>query len=643
MPAKLHVENVGGIEETSVAFDPGVTVLEGRNATNRTSLLQATMAACGSTNVSIKADAETATVELTVGGDRYRRTLRRQGETVVGEGEGYLDDPELAELFAFLLESNEARRAVVTGQDLRELIMRPVDTTAIQAQITQLEAEKDQLDERLAEIEGQKAELRTLRAKRDQLEAEIADTETELAAVQAELEEAESDVGSREAEPEAVEDTLSKLRDRREELEEVRYDRETAVESIEALREERESVSAELDDLLTEAETDADAIEAELDDLREERQRLERRVTELNAVIQFNEEMLEGSNQHVQTALQDDDGRESAAVTDRLLDAEDTVTCWTCGSDVTTDRVAETVELLRGVRGETASKMDDVASDIEDRKKAKEKHRERRERGRNLRRRLDDIESEIADREARLDDLDDRRQHLEETIESLEEEIEERRSDARTDLLDRHERANELEFELNRLQSRLESIDEEIATVESRIEEESSLERRREEVRSELEEYRTRIERIQEEAVEAFNEHMGRVLDILEYDNIGRVWIERIETTVSSGRTTETKPTFDLRLVRDPDEGAAYRDSVDHLSESEREVVGLVFALAGFLAHDVGDECPFMLLDSLEAFDGERIDALLSYLEDHSEYLVVALLPEDAAVVTGEYTRVTDL
>jgi predicted ATP-dependent endonuclease of OLD family len=64
--AELHVQNIGGIDETSVVFEPGVTVLTGRNATNRTSLLQAIMAAVGSDNVSVKADAEEAHVKLTL-------------------------------------------------------------------------------------------------------------------------------------------------------------------------------------------------------------------------------------------------------------------------------------------------------------------------------------------------------------------------------------------------------------------------------------------------------------------------------------------------------------------------------------------------------------------------------------------------
>jgi uncharacterized protein YhaN len=98
-----------------------------------------------------------------------------------------------------------------------------------------------------------------------------------------------------------------------------------------------------------------------------------------------------------------------------------------------------------------------------------------------------------------------------------------------------------------------------------------------------------------------------------------------------------------LHIIRQTETGATYEDTVEHLSESEREVTGLVFALAGYLAHKVYETVPFMLLDSLEAIDSGRIAALVEYIEEFSEYLVVALLPEDAAALSEEHRRVSDI
>ena len=138
----IHAENIGGSDETNLEVSPGVTALTGRNATNRTSLLQATMAALGSDHVSLKGDAEKGHVELAIGNTTYTRTLTRESGTVTTSGEPYLDDPTVADLFAFLLGSNEARRAVARGENLRDLIMRPIDTDAIRADIKQRESER---------------------------------------------------------------------------------------------------------------------------------------------------------------------------------------------------------------------------------------------------------------------------------------------------------------------------------------------------------------------------------------------------------------------------------------------------------------------------------------------------------------------
>jgi DNA repair ATPase RecN len=188
---EIQVENIGGIDKTTVSLSPGVTVLTGRNATNRTSLLRALMGALGSDGLSLKGDADEGRVELALGEEAeniYTRTLTREHGTVVMGGEPYLEDSEGADLFAFLLENNEGRQAVARGDDLREVIMRPVDTDAIQAEISQIEAEKrdlddqldrlDSLDNRLPDLEQQRTQLK------DQIEAKRAELEDKEAAIE---------------------------------------------------------------------------------------------------------------------------------------------------------------------------------------------------------------------------------------------------------------------------------------------------------------------------------------------------------------------------------------------------------------------------------------------------------------------------
>ena len=50
-----------------------------------------------------------------------------------------------------------------------------------------------------------------------------------------------------------------------------------------------------------------------------------------------------------------------------------------------------------------------------------------------------------------------------------------------------------------------------------------------------------------------------------------------------------------------------------------------------------------MLFDSLETIDSDRIAALVEHFSGYATYLVVALLPEDAAALNEDYQRVTEI
>ena len=645
--AEIQAENIGGIDETTVSLSPGVTALTGRNATNRTSLLRALMGALGSDRVSLKGDADEGRVELTLGEDVYTRTLARADGTVVMGGEPYLNDPEGADLFAFLLENNQARQAVARGEDLREVIMRPVDTDAIQAEISQLETQKRDLDEQLDRLESLDDQLPDLEQQRTQLEDQIENKRAELEDKEAAIEDADSTVDDTREQKAEFEDALDDLQEARSELDNVRYRLDSERESIQALEDEREEIRTELEGMSETPAGDLSDIDAEIDRLRDHKQSLESTISQLQRVLQFNEAMLEGDSPELQQALQnttDNQSTDEGALTDQLLADEGEITvCWTCGSEVEHETIDETLDNLRSLREEKSHERNDLRTELDElttKRSELQSDRDRRER---LDRKLDEIEREIDDRENTVEELTDERMHFEEEIDDLEADVEALEAEEHSELLDLHKEANQLEFELGRLENDLEDITDEIETVEADLDERESLEEERTAVQEELADLRTRIERLETQAVEEFNEHMQTILGILDYENIERIWIERAERTVREGRQKVQRGVFDLHVVRSADEGATYEDTVKHLSESEREVTGLVFALAGYLVHDLYESLPFMVVDSLEALDSNRIAALVEYLEEYAEYLVVALLPEDAAALDDQHYRINEI
>ena len=641
----LSVRNVGGIDETEVVFSDGVTVLSGRNATNRTSLLQALMAALGSQNVSLKGDAERGHVELCLEEETYTRSLVRTEGGFRLEGDPYLDTDaaELADLFAFLLESNEARRAVAQERDLYELITRPIDTDALQTEIEELERDKRRIDDELEELDSLERRLPELERERTRLTSEIRDKRDELASKETQIEAVDVDADEPRENRSELDERLDELQEVRSRREQLRFDVEAEEKSLNALRDERTDLQGDLEEIDEPPEAELEAVDDEIRRLRERHRSVESTLSELQTVVQFNEEMLDGTSADVAAALSENSEGSGESVTDRLLDDTDSVVCWTCGTEVETDRIEATLDRLRDLRREKRSARNSLGEEIEELEDRKREHEARREKRDRLERRLSDVEAEIESREATLSELRRSRDALQDEIDELERTVEELETEEYDELLELHKEANQLEFEIGRLESDLEDVEIEIDSIESRLDERDELEERRDEIGGRLDECRSRIERVEADAVAQFNEHMATVLDILQYENIDRIWIERVEREERDGRRKVTRGSFDLHVVRSTDSGTAYEDTIHHLSESEREVTGLIFALAGYLVHEVHEDLPFVVLDSVEAIDSQRIATLVDYLGEYADYLIVALLPEDATALDDDYQRITEI
>lgn len=645
-PAEVDVVNIGGIVDTSVSLRPGVNVLTGRNATNRTSFLRALMAALGSDRVSLKGDTEQGSVELALGDQTCTRTLRRDGSgsRIRLDGDPYLEESTAANLFAFLLEDNEARQSVVRADELREVMMEPVDVESIRAEIERLEAEKRDLETRLDDLEGARDRLVELRSRRAELEDDLEEKRAELDDIEANIEAADTSVEETRKEQKTFESTLGALRDARSTLEDIRFKTESERESLTSTRDSIEAAREELDEL-DEVESEIAVVEERIEALTDRKRELDSTVNGLQNLIRFNEEVLDGENDLRETLRSIEDGPadegDTGSITDQLV-ADERV-CWTCGTEVERNRIESMLERLRSTSREKQQERSDLTSDLDELRTRRRELVSQRDRRQELKERIERLEEEADEREGRLERLAEERETAERRVRELESRADELRTDDDDELLELHSEANEIEFEIGRLSAQLEEISGEVEDVESQLMQEPELENRREDIQAELEALRTKVDELEREAVSQFNDHMGELLEILEYDNLERVWIERRNGERRQGHRSPSGSRFDLHVVRTSESGAAYEDTVDHLSESEREVVGLVFALAGYLVHAVHEELPFVLLDSLEAIDANRLDALIEYFSEYADYLVVALLPEDASEITVEHHRVTDI
>ncbi|PSP81212.1 chromosome segregation protein SMC [Halobacteriales archaeon QS_4_69_225] len=637
----LRAENIGGIDETNVTFEQGVSVLSGRNATNRTSLLQAIMAGLGSPDVSLKGDADEGQITLKIGDEEYTRTLERQGGSVRLSGDPYLENAELADLFAFLLESNEARRTVAQDEDLREIIMRPVDADAIKAEIRQLTTERDNVDEQIESLQAQNQRLPKLQKRKQTLESDIEKKEIELDKKREELDSLSTDAKEARSGQTELDRKMQTLQEKRSDLDTSEFRIDSEEESLESLEAEREELDSRYEKLHDEDLNDLSHIESEITRLRESKQQLESELNKLQNVIQFNEEMLEGTNTDIAAALRD--GNTNGSVTDQLVDDSSEVVCWTCGTEVDVDEIETTLERLRNLRRSKYAERSDVEDELSTLKSKKSDVESTKQKRADVKEQLAEVEAEIEQRETRLEELETEREDIESEIDDIRTEIEELEAEDRSEVLEVHREVNELELQIDRLNGDLEDVEAELDDIESQDEEIDSLEERREQINDQLDELRNRIDRIEQKAVDEFNDHMDTVLELLDYDNLDRIWVERVETETRQGRHRVTTSEFRLHIVRSTEDGVAYEDRLKHLSESEREVTGLIFALAGYLAHHVYEDVPFIILDSLEAIDSERIATLVDYVSEYADHLVVALLAEDAAALDDDYQRISEI
>ncbi len=624
----IRIQNIGGIDETSIQIHSGVTALVGENATNRTSLLQAIAAALGTDSYTLKSDAEAGEVAMTMREETYVRRLRRENGHVESEGDSVLENPALAELFAVLVDSNDVRRAVREGRDLREVILEPVDIDEIHSQITELVDRRREIDRELDRLEILDDELTELELERTRQTEKLEEIETELAETRAKLDGLQSERGDRErsAIEAELDEKLTQLGDTRDELERVTAKKESEQKRLTSLRENRATIRHQYESQTPPDEAELARLEERLDALRDRQRSLSSTITELQQVIRFNEDRLAESESLVHRELGDGD----QSVTGRLDPASETVTCWTCGSTVEQQSIEQMVGQLKDLREEKTEEKRQTASEIADVRDSIEQMRTRRQEYEELDEQLTALEAKIEDSEATVADLETRSDALEAKREELEAAVEQLQETQQDELLELRQRASELEYEKGRIEGELDSVTTQIAETEQALTAREELLDERETIVAQLRDLRTRIERIERNAVEAFNTHMAELLDILEYENIGRIWVEQTETEIADGSGDTTQRTFELHVVREGDDGAMYEDTIDHLSESEREITGLVVALAGYLVHDVHESVPFMLLDSVEMIDGERLVDLVSYLEEYVPYLVVVLLPDHA-------------
>lgn len=627
----LTVSNIGGIETAALVLQEGVTVFYGENASNRSSLFSAVAGVLGARTPKVKTDAEEGAVGLEFRDDHYAIEVDSSGRLVNDEGEPLTDQQVLCDHFVRLLEDNPLRESVerVDEADLYDQLMQPVDTEEIEAEIDRLTTERQQIEDRLAryrDLEEQRTQILT---NRSTVQKKLESVETELASKRETLAELED-----ERNESRHDDLLQTLESKRSEYRTVTTNLESQREALERLESEYDSVVTDLD------EQTGDDGTTDLDTLDEQIAARRSRKRQIGDTIQLLQTIIEASRNAVDEPASISIGHadETEHVTDALAPSATEVECLMCGSAVTTDVIDEQRDELQSIVADKRSEQKELADEITDLEGKRTQIQEKRQQIETQQQRKRQLEREITDTEATIEALKTDKEELEETITDLEQTAAEIESTDDSDYLEAHKAVTELEFEREQLEDQLDSLDEKLAEIESEIEDKAAQQDRLDELEENLETLRNRIYEIERETVEMINSMMDDVISQLAFDNLERVWIERrvSETQNPKGQADG----FALHVVRTTEEKVAYEDTIETLSTSEREVIGIVLGVAGYLAHDVSETVPFLLLDAIESIDAERTYRLLSYLSNHTEYLLATAHPEDKNDAPDEFHQI---
>ncbi len=578
MTWNIEIENIAGILDGKTTIEPGLNAVRGSNWQGKSSFIEAIKTALG-TSTELTENKDSGRVKLQTPDRDITVTLARENGTVRRSGTPYLEneyDVIRTELFACLDERNEVRSAVRQGENLEEVLMRPLDFQNIDEQIADLKREREQIQSELSQAREAKKRLPGVQEQVTQLEKEI----EELREKRDEITASDSEEGTNEDEDASPQQRLSDVQT---ELNQAENQIDRLERTIERTEDRLQQRRSELESLEIPEDDD---IEGKLATARDKLQQIERDSEVLQSVYSANEMVLKENRLDLLTEVE------------REL-TEDNVVCWTCGNEAQREEMEERLDQL-------GDKITDLRAQKEQYHDRVQELEARREEIDQAKRRKRDLESEITELE---DTLADRRQSLaeaEERYRNAQDQVEEL-SDAVDETV---EAISDVESKIKYREAELNDVRDELSQLETRAEQVETLEAESEEIRSEIEELRNRKDRIKHRAREAFDEAMDEILS-------------RFGTGFETARLTAD---FDLVVARDGREA-----SLDALSEGELELIGFVAALAGYESFDVDEAVPLLLVDGLGGLADDNLHTLVEYLHERTEYLVFTAYPEYTA------------
>jgi chromosome segregation ATPase len=589
---QVSINNIGGIYGATAALENGVNIVQASNFSGKSSFMNAIQTVMGTTGMfesqhPLTEGKESGTVELTSEERTHSISLERStNNEVVRRGTPVLEDDAdqmCARLFAFLGEDNPIRSRVREQEDLTELLQSPLDIENIDDQIATLKRKQESKQEDIQTAQRAEENIPPIK------EA-ISTLEKELDELRQRRTEVENRVGNEITNNDSLSDDLA--------------NRRSEVSTLERRISRLQSKISETETQLEEKRVEKEALEIpEQPQTNTDVEAKQSRVDEIGLQI----DLLEGLYRANQRVIEEN---ELSLVTsiDRTI-VEDGFDCWICGESTTTKTIQTRLEALQTKIETLQKERATLRNEIETIEEQEREYREKK-------RQASSIEEEIGDLSAKLDDLQRDLSQAEERKDGVEEQVKELEADL-------EQAETELSEELTDIKSEIKLKNQELETQQNRLQELEAEQEDIDELRTELnaieeeiEVLKQRKENKQRELKTEFDEAMATALDYFAPGFDGA----RLDIKVNKENEIEA---FDLIVARDGRE-----TTINTLSEAERELVGIVVAIAGYRTFEVSDRVPIILLDGVSQLAADNLRLLCEYLSDDTEMLVTTAYPE---------------
>lgn len=593
---QISINNIGGIYEATAELENGVNIVQASNFSGKSSFIKAIRTVMGTTGIfdsrhPLTEGKESGAVELISEERTHSISLERSpNNEVVINGTPVIEndvDQVCARLFAFLGENNPIRSRVREQEDLTELLRAPLDLESIDDQIATLKRKREskqedvqtaqQAEENIPAINEAittlEEELEELRQRRTEVETRVGDEITNN-------EPLSDDLANRRSEVSTLERRISRLQSKLSETE----------TQLEEKRAEKEALEVPEQ---PQANSDVEAKQKRVDEVALQ-------IDLLESLYRANKRVIEEDELSLVTSI------------DRTI-VEDKFDCWICGESTTTETIETRLEALQTKIETLQDERDTLTNKIETLEKQQREYR-------NKKRQASRIEEEISDLSAKRDDLQRDLSQAEERKVEVEKQVKELEADL-------EQAETKLSEELTDVKSEIKIKTQELETQKSRLQELEAKQGDIEELRTELNAIKEEIEALkkrkeskQRELKTEFDEAMATALNRFAPGFDGA----RLDIKVNNKNEVEA---FDLIVARDGRE-----TTIDTLSEAERELVGIVVAIAGYRTFEVGDRVPMILLDGVSQLAADNLRLLCEYLSDDTQTLVTTAYPQNSIV-----------